>query len=175
MGIVSPFRRRSYPRARFRGADRGRPMRPLSVLVLAAAIGMAGYYGFAKYSFSAPNPDTKSERFAACTFSLRDNCVVDGDTFYLAGEKIRIADIDAPETGGAQCTYESELGARATLRLRELLNGGPFELQGYKSRDTDRYGRKLRIVVRGGKSIGDILIAEGLARRWNGRREPWCI
>jgi endonuclease YncB( thermonuclease family) len=174
MGIVSPFRRRSYPRARFRGFRRRGTLPPLPILVLAIAIGMAGYYGFAKYSFSAPQ-NMKNERFAACTFSLRDNCVVDGDTFYLGGEKIRIADIDAPETGGAQCAYESDLGARASLRLRELLNQGPFELHGYKSRDTDRYGRKLRVVVRDGKSLGDALIAEGLARRWNGRREPWCV
>ena len=109
-----------------------------------------------------------------CSASPRDNCVVDGDTFYLMGDKIRIADIDAPETGGARCSYESQLGNRATRRLRELLNAGPFELQSYKSRDTDRYGRKLRVVMRDGKSLGDILITEGLARRWNGRREPWC-
>jgi micrococcal nuclease len=101
-------------------------------------------------------------------------CVIDGDTFFFAGEKIRIADIDAPETGGAQCANEAELGARATSRLQELLNEGPFELRGYQSRDTDRYGRKLRVVVRDGRSIGDTLVAEGLARRWSGRRLPWC-
>ncbi|WP_394357150.1 hypothetical protein [Sphingopyxis indica] len=43
-----------------------------------------------------------------------------------------------------------------------------------KSRDSDRYGRKLRIVVRGGTSVGSVLVAEGLARPWEGRRRPWC-
>jgi len=55
-----------------------------------------------------------------------------------------------------------------------LLNDGPFELQSFQSRDTDRYGRKLRIVIRDGVSIGERLVAEGLARRWTGRRMPWC-
>lgn len=119
-------------------------------------------------------PALQEERFAACTYLARRNCVIDGDTFYFHGEKIRIADIDAPETSGAQCDFEAKLGARATQRLRELLNEGPFELRGFQSRDTDRYGRKLRIVMRDGASIGDRLIAEGLARRWGGRRLPWC-
>jgi endonuclease YncB( thermonuclease family) len=98
--------------------------------------------------------------------------VIDGDTFRLGGEKIRIADIDTPETAG-RCPEESALAARATERLAVLLAQGPFELQPI-GRDEDRYGRKLRIVTRGGRSIGDQLVAEGLARTWSGRREPWC-
>jgi len=41
-------------------------------------------------------------------------------------------------------------------------------------RGTDRFGRKLRIVTRGGASVGAVLIGEGLARRWGGARRPWC-
>ena len=40
--------------------------------------------------------------------------------------------------------------------------------------DEDRYGRKLRVVVRDGWSLGETLVSEGLARRWTGRRLPWC-
>ena len=98
--------------------------------------------------------------------------VIDGDTFRYGGEKIRIADIDTPEVDG-RCAYETELAARATDRLGELLHEGPFALEPV-DRDEDRYGRKLRIVTRGGRSIGDVLVAEGLAREWTGRREPWC-
>ena len=98
--------------------------------------------------------------------------VIDGDTFRLGGEKIRIADIDTPETAG-RCPEERALAARATERLATLLAQGPFELEPI-DRDEDRYGRKLRIVTRGGRSIGDQLVAEGLARTWSGRREPWC-
>ena len=99
--------------------------------------------------------------------------VIDGDTFDYAGTRIRIADIDTPEVRG-QCAYERELAARATTRMRTLLVAGPFELQRTGTRDEDRYGRKLRIVTRGGRSLGDQLVAEGLARTWTGRRETWC-
>jgi micrococcal nuclease len=100
--------------------------------------------------------------------------VIDGDTFDYAGTRIRIADIDTPEVHG-RCPYETALAARATARTRQLLAAGAFELQPLPSgRDEDRYGRKLRIVTRGGRSLGDALVAEGLARTWTGRREPWC-
>ena len=35
-------------------------------------------------------------------------------------------------------------------------------------RNEDRYGRKLRVVVRNGRSLGDWLVSEGLARTWGG-------
>ena len=98
--------------------------------------------------------------------------VIDGDTFELGGERIRIADIDTPEVSG-RCPAETALAARATARMSELLNEGPFDL-GAVGRDEDRYGRKLRVVIRDGRSVGDRLVAEGLARTWTGRREPWC-
>jgi endonuclease YncB( thermonuclease family) len=100
--------------------------------------------------------------------------VIDGDTFDYRGERIRVADIDTPEVRG-RCAYETELAARTTARMRLLLAQGPFELHTLANgRDEDRYGRKLRIVTRGGRSLGDMLVAEGLARTWTGRREPWC-
>jgi micrococcal nuclease len=98
--------------------------------------------------------------------------VIDGDTFHYRGERIRIADIDTPEVSG-QCAEERARAAEATRRLRTLLAEGPFELMRL-GRDEDGYGRKLRLVIRGGQSIGDQLVAEGLARTWSGRREPWC-
>jgi endonuclease YncB( thermonuclease family) len=111
--------------------------------------------------------------FSLCPQGPRTTCVVDGDTFWLAGEKIRIADINAPETHGARCAYEQALGDAATRRLIALLNAGPFELAPYE-RDRDRYGRALRIVVRGGRSVGAQLVREGLAEPWRGRRSDWC-
>lgn len=99
--------------------------------------------------------------------------VIDGDTFDHGGVRIRIADIDTPEVQG-RCPFETALAARATARMRALLAAGPFELHPVNGRDEDRYGRKLRIVTRGGRSLGDRLVAEGLARTWSGRREPWC-
>ena len=114
-----------------------------------------------------------SAQFSICG-SVRRTCVVDGDTFWLDGVKIRIADIDTPEIGQPQCDREYQLGMKATYRLVELLNVGPFELRTIGGRDEDRFGRKLRVVIRGGRSLGDQLVSEGLARTWSGRREPWC-
>ena len=113
-----------------------------------------------------------SPRFDLCGITRR-TCVVDGDTFWFRGEKYRIADIDTPETHGPRCPEEGALGARATSRLQQLMNAGPFSLE-IDGRATDKYGRALRIVTRDGQSIGQQLVDEGLARTWDGRRHPWC-
>lgn len=113
-------------------------------------------------------------RFAKCSADVRKNCVIDGDTLWINGEKVRIADIDTPEISTPKCASELALGNRATRRLVELVNAGPFQLQAWPGRGTDRYGRKLRLLVRDGRSLGDRLVSEGLARTWSGRREPWC-
>jgi micrococcal nuclease len=112
--------------------------------------------------------------FGRCGSASASDCVVDGDTFRFQGDVIRIADIDAPETRDAKCASEAQLAARATVRLAHLLSQGDFDLVRYESRDRDRYGRLLRVVTRNGASIGQILVSEGLARRWEGRRRPWC-
>lgn len=112
-------------------------------------------------------------RFTFCHSGGGGNCVVDGDTVWIDGEKIRVADIDAPETHPPRCADEAAKGAAATRRLHALLNQGPFDLV-TNGRDRDRYGRALRVIVRNGRSLGDQLVTEGLARQWTGRREPWC-
>ena len=111
--------------------------------------------------------------FALCAEGPRTTCVVDGDTFWLNGEKVRLADINAPETHSAGCAAERELGHRATRRLIVLLNSGPFNLE-IEGRPTDRYGRTLRVAKRGGRSLGQQLVSEGLAEPWRGRRSDWC-
>lgn len=117
--------------------------------------------------------DSEAARFTRCGGGLRINCVVDGDTFWLAGEKIRIADINTPEVSRPECPREAALGARATDRLQVLLNEGPFSLEA-ADRDRDRYGRLLRTVTRNGESLGGVLVHEGLAEEWQGSRGSWC-
>ncbi len=122
-------------------------------------------------------PDRENASFARCVGPYRETCVVDGDTFWYRGTKIRIADINTPETGQPACRAEAELGAAATRRMTQLLNAGPFSLQSPRSngaRDTDRYARALRIVTRQGDSLGARLVAEGLAETWQGKRGSWC-
>ena len=117
---------------------------------------------------------TLAASFALCAEGPRTTCVVDGDTFWLNGEKVRIADINAPETHSAGCAEEQALGDKATRRLINLLNAGPFELV-TEGRTTDRYGRALRVIRRGGQSLGGELVREGLAEPWRGRRSDWCV
>lgn len=118
--------------------------------------------------------DMSHANFGLCHTGGGRNCVVDGDTFWLNGQKIRVADIDTPETHPARCPGEAALGDAATRRLQELLNAGDFSLRSV-DRDRDRYGRLLRVVERDGQSLGDMLIAEGLARPYaGGIRAGWC-
>jgi micrococcal nuclease len=124
-------------------------------------------------SAAAPDAAAVTRQFGSCHTGGGTNCVVDGDTFWMDGEKIRVADIDAPETHPSRCAEEARLGNAATDRLQALLNAGPVTLAA-ADRDTDRYGRKLRVVMRGGQSLGGMLVQEGLARSWIGHREPWC-
>jgi micrococcal nuclease len=112
--------------------------------------------------------------FTLCAAARRPNCVVDGDTIRMGGIKIRLEDIDAPEVFSPKCPSELARGNRATERLLELINAGPFQLVRTGTRDEDRYGRKLRTLTRAGHSLGATLIAEGLARLWDGARHPWC-
>ncbi len=119
-------------------------------------------------------PNISSVRFEKCTGGHRIACVIDGDTLWINGTKVRVADIDAPEISEPKCASELALGNRATERLIELVNQGPFQMRAWPGRNTDHYGRALRVLVRNGRSLGDILVSEGLARTWTGRREPWC-
>jgi endonuclease YncB( thermonuclease family) len=126
---------------------------------------------------AAVSADTESASFPLCGGGARVDCVVDGDTFWYRGEKIRVADINTPETGAPQCPREAALGARATGRLQALLNAGPFTLEPVadgSGRDRDQYGRLLRTVTRGGESLGLVLVREGLAETWRGSRSSWC-
>ncbi|WP_405049121.1 MULTISPECIES: thermonuclease family protein [unclassified Rhizobium] len=121
----------------------------------------------------APTQDMLSAPFAFCGDSRRTNCVVDGDTFWFEGQKIRIADIDTPELSPPRCEAERVKGEAAKFRLLALLNAGKFSLSA-GIRDEDKYGRKLRTVSRAGKSLGGALVQEGLARSWDGARHGWC-
>jgi len=116
---------------------------------------------------------TAAALFTLCANSPRETCVVDGDTFWLAGEKVRMADINAPETTQAECSGERQRGEAAKERLLQLLNAGPVTLVD-APRSRDRFGRRLAVVMRRGESLGTRLVAEGLAEPWRGRRSSWC-
>ena len=122
---------------------------------------------------AASTTDIESAYFGFCHSGGGTNCVVDGDTIWYQGNNIRIADIDTPETHPSRCADEAALGAAATQQLQSLLNAGAFSIQTI-DRDTDRYGRQLRILTRGGESIGGKLVDNGVARYYEGGRRSWC-
>ncbi|WP_241230562.1 thermonuclease family protein [Sphingomonas koreensis] len=158
-----------------------------AALILTALAGIAGGLGWAAYplvpgearavadrSAGLSGRPVPIARFTLCHSGGGSNCVVDGDTFRMNGAKIRIADIDTPETHPARCAREAELGAAATRRLHALLNSGTVSLETV-GRDADRYGRKLRLVSVDDRGVGETLVAEGLARPYSGGyRAGWC-
>lgn len=100
--------------------------------------------------------------------------VWDGDTFRIGfgkdSERIRLEHIDAPEIDG-QCPFEIDLAQRSRLRLAELLRERDIAITRHSQ---DVHGRTLATLSVSGVDIGEILVREGLARIWNGRRESWC-
>ena len=119
--------------------------------------------------------DREEAYFPICSGPKRITCVVDGDTIWYRGSKIRIADIDTPEVSKPGCANEAALGRKATVRLQVLLNEGAFTLApNPDGKAIDYFGRTLKVVKRGGASLGDTLVNEGLAEEWGGPRVAWC-
>ncbi|WP_072384066.1 thermonuclease family protein [Novosphingobium sp. NDB2Meth1] len=98
--------------------------------------------------------------------------VHDGDTIRCGSERIRIANIDAPELPDspkcqdkrrsyAWCDYSK--GYQARDALRALLAGRRAQIERL---GVDRYGRTLARVTVGGKDAGAYLVGLGLARSW---------
>lgn len=115
--------------------------------------------------------------------------VVDGDTVRHNGQIFRLVGFNTPESGfNAQCHSELALAAKATDRLQQLLANGAANLQrvacacepGTEGTQRCNYGRLCGRLTVDGRDVGSILIAEGLAERfecWSiscPRRKDWC-
>lgn len=97
--------------------------------------------------------------------------VHDGDSIRLCdGERIRIANIDAPEMRGSSrcdrgrggwCDYD--LAIRSRDALRAFLASGNVTITRLGQ---DRYGRTLAHVSVNGRDAGAYLIGLGMAKRW---------
>lgn len=109
---------------------------------------------------------------------------VDGDTINCDGTNMRdmgagspyLDGYDTPEIRRARCEKERELGRIAKARMDQLLRSEGVKVYDSGQRDSTRAKRPLVwIVLEDGKSIGEIMIAEGLARRWSPAYIPdWC-
>lgn len=108
-----------------------------------------------------------------------DSCH-DGDTCRFVPSSggvlvVRIMGIDAPEIDkGARCSAEQALAVKARDRLLDLLRAAK-EIT-LDRHGQDRYQRTLAYVLADGKDVGKVLVAEGLARPYNGKgkRIGWC-
>lgn len=167
-GYWAPAKRQRMPE----GAKAG------LLLVAAASVGV----GVAAYDFvtqspfemvSAASSGQAIPFFGFCHTGGGRNCVVDGDTFYFDGDKVRIAGIDSPETHPPRCADEAEIGARATEKLLALINSGEVTMTGI-GRDRDTYGRLLRDVQVDGADVGAAMVSAGVARDYGSGRRSWC-
>lgn len=89
--------------------------------------------------------------------------VIDGDTIDIAGERVRLEGIDAPETAQT-CPRRGAgtwaCGKDATQALRKLVAGQEVSCQ---RRGTDKYGRVLGVCFVGGRDINAQMVREGYA------------
>jgi micrococcal nuclease len=74
------------------------------------------------------------------TLDGRGAVIIDGDTLVFGLERIRIENIDAPETRKASCERELIAGLRAKEMLAGLVRSGPVAI---KRDGQDPYGRTL--------------------------------
>jgi endonuclease YncB( thermonuclease family) len=117
--------------------------------------------------------------------------VIDGDTIRVYQEQpdVRLVGFNAPETRREACEAERQLGAQATLRLRNLIRAGDLDFQyvacscppGTQGTFVCNYGRDCGTLKSGGRDVGAILIEEGLAvpfvcgaTRCPTTPRPWC-
>jgi endonuclease YncB( thermonuclease family) len=167
-----PSRRRSS-RPRYRkGRYARQQLWVFGVLVLGAIVSRTDL-SLPSFPTSAPSSTPVTASFGYCHTGGGTNCVVDGDTFYLGGEKVRIAGIDAPETHPPRCADEARLGNQATEKLNALLNSGAVTMTSI-DRDRDTYGRLLRNVAVNGQDVGEAMISAGVAREYGSGRRSWC-
>lgn len=112
--------------------------------------------------------------------------VTDGDTFSIDGERIRPVGFDAPELGRARCVAERMFGLLAKKRFEELMNSPTLDIRRIRCKTSngprcedgiahDVYRRTLARVFVQGVDVGDIMIREGYARKYNQKfRGKWC-
>ena len=88
--------------------------------------------------------------------------IIDGDTLAVAGQRVRLHGIDAPETRQS-CTRDGSrwpCGEAATRAMRRLAGNAPVRCE---VRDRDRYGRAVATCFSAGRDVQQQLVRQGLA------------
>ena len=87
---------------------------------------------------------------------------VDGDTLELAGKRVRLFGIDAPESDQT-CQKDGTswaCGKMATEQLSALLKGQNVDCQGS---GVDQYGRMLAVCTAGPEQLNEVMVEQGWA------------
>jgi endonuclease YncB( thermonuclease family) len=106
--------------------------------------------------------------FGQCHTAGGPDCVLDGNSFYLAGERIDVAGITVPDIRGAACPAERTRGIEAAVTLGELLN------RGVVTRAADSGAGTERQVQVDGRDVAALMIAAGVARETTAANRGWC-
>lgn len=142
-------------------------MKPYCIAVLAATV----FLGTSTISIANP---PLSKCVPGQKRAVDEYCLVDGDTIWIDGEKLRMVGYDTPEPMSRICGGEREiaLAHEASDRALELLNGSEWTTE-YGG--LDKTGQRTLVTIRiGGRNIGDILIEERLAVIYPDGDEWWC-
>lgn len=135
--------------------------RRVKLVILLAALTVGVAYNFdglaAEFRAMVGLEQPQGASLGGADLAGRVTHVRDGDTVEVSGVPVRIANLDCAERGTAA-------GERATERMRQLANLGPFfcDLEGRKS--YDREVGTCRMVD--GRDVGEVLIGERQCSRW---------
>jgi endonuclease YncB( thermonuclease family) len=109
---------------------------------------------------------TRLERFSTVN-PIGTAKVGDGDSLELAGERIRLRGIDAPELFQTcrKAGADYPCGRQARDSLKRLAGGGAISCEGW---ERDRYGRLLATCTAGGRELNREQVAAGWAVAYGG-------
>lgn len=125
------------------------------LIVIALGAVVAHFVGEKRFDITSPPASG-----ASITGRAR---IIDGDTIEIAGERIRLFGIDAPESR-QQCRSGSGLnypcGRAATRALSAAIRGSRVSCTPV---DHDRFDRDVAICTAGGHDLGDVMVRSGHA------------
>lgn len=169
-----------------------RSMRDVMLIVAAILAVLAGIGSLFESGGSQRITSSQSSKSSQVYRSARDFSITDGDTVQIHGMRkgTRLVGFNTPETYKPQCSQELALGHQATDRLKSLVqSSNTVELRlvrcacpsGTQGTDACNFGRSCGVLRVDGHDVGDILIAEGLAVRFQcgatscpRMPRPWC-
>lgn len=126
-------------------------------------------FGALAFLIAVPAPALATD-FPICGSGKRITCVVDGDTFWLNGEKIRPEGFDAPEMGKPNCHRPAAGAVESRAELARLLSGAQLGIE----RHGMSFNRRLARVTVNGADLATLMIRAGRARAYVPGEAPWC-